>query len=167
MKRIIVSTLFLMASLGTITAQKNTDAKSKSALEKVEKEAKKSKEKADRDAAKLKQKADKDAESLKKKADKDAEKAKRKSDKDAAKVSGMKKDGTPDKRMKENKGSTATPPVVAPKSTTATPPVQAANKSADKSVGTDAKGRTIYEGPRGGRYYMTKSGNKEYIKKEK
>jgi colicin import membrane protein len=36
--------------------------------------------------------------------------------------------------------------------------------SVDKVVGKDASGRTIYEGPRGGRYYMTANGNKEYIK---
>ena len=42
---------------------------------------------------------------------------------------------------------------------------QGVNKSADKAVGTDAKGRTIYEGPRGGRYVLTPAGKKEYIKK--
>ena len=45
------------------------------------------------------------------------------------------------------------------------PAASAANKSADKAVGTDAKGRTIYEGPRGGRYVLTANGNKEYLKK--
>ena len=42
---------------------------------------------------------------------------------------------------------------------------QGVNKTADMAVGTDAKGRTIYEGPKGGRYVMTAAGNKEYIKK--
>ena len=41
---------------------------------------------------------------------------------------------------------------------------QAVN-AADPVVGTDAKGRTIYEGKRGGRYYVNANGNKEYIKK--
>ena len=175
MKRIIISTLFLIASLGTITAQKTSDAKSKSAQEKVDKEAKKAKEKADKDAAKLKKKADKDAEKAKGKAEKAAQKAKEKADNEASKVTkstGINKDGTPDKRMKKNKGTTTsntttttTPPIVAPKAPSA--PSQGVNKSADKSVGTDAKGRTIYEGPRGGRYTLTKNGNKEYIKRDK
>lgn len=63
---------------------------------------------------------------------------------------------------------TPTPtPTPAPKTTTAAPKTvtQGVNKSADKAVGTDAKGRTIYEGPRGGRYTLTAAGNKEYIKK--
>jgi hypothetical protein len=63
----------------------------------------------------------------------------------------------------------APPPAVTPRATTTTPAKPAAvnppNKSADKAVGTDAKGRTIYEGPRGGRYVLTAKGNKEYIKK--
>ena len=70
----------------------------------------------------------------------------------------------------------ATPPAPAPavkttpapataKTTATKPVVNPPNKSADKAVGTDAKGRTIYEGPRGGRYVLTASGNKEYLKK--
>lgn len=38
-------------------------------------------------------------------------------------------------------------------------------KSSDKVFGTDAKGRTIYEGKEGGHYYMNASGKKEYVKK--
>ncbi|HEX4374149.1 MAG TPA: hypothetical protein VHZ50_12685 [Puia sp.] len=45
--------------------------------------------------------------------------------------------------------------------------MQPVNKSADKIVGTDAKGRTIYQGARGGQYTLTANGNKEYIKKTK
>ena len=37
------------------------------------------------------------------------------------------------------------------------------NSSSDKSVGKDDKGRTIYEGPRGGRYYINSNGNKTYV----
>ena len=36
----------------------------------------------------------------------------------------------------------------------------------DKITGKDDKGRTIYEGPRGGRYYINSNGNKTYIKKD-
>jgi colicin import membrane protein len=59
-------------------------------------------------------------------------------------------------------------PTPAPATKTTTTPktvTQGVNKSADKAVGTDAKGRTIYEGPKGGRYVLTAAGNKEYIKK--
>lgn len=38
-------------------------------------------------------------------------------------------------------------------------------KSTDKVFGTDAKGRTIYEGKEGGHYYINASGKKEYVKK--
>jgi len=102
-----------------------------------------------------------------------------------AKSTGTNKDGTPDMRLKKNKDSVKAamnkpvppPPVVnnpvPPKTTTATttipkttsPAVNPVNKSADKVVGTDSKGRTIYEGPRGGHYYINKNGNKEYVKK--
>jgi colicin import membrane protein len=45
--------------------------------------------------------------------------------------------------------------------------MQPVNKSADKAIGTDAKGRTIYQGARDGQYTFTANGNKEYIKKDK
>ena len=102
------------------------------------------------------------------------------------KAKGTKKDGTPDMRLKANKVKATAPattpapvaiakPVKAPK-TKAIPPAApmpkptaqaahaAAGKTADKVIGTDAKGRTIYQGPRGGKYYIDKSGNKEYVK---
>ena len=41
------------------------------------------------------------------------------------------------------------------------------SKVPDKAISTDAKGRTIYEGPRGGRYYIDKNGKKEYLPKDK
>jgi len=109
------------------------------------------------------------------------------------KSTGTNKDGSPDMRLKKNKDSAkaaqakvttpATPAVKPPPpppatttnpkpATTTTVPTKPAapvvnppNKSADKVVGTDAKGRTIYEGPRGGHYYINSKGNKEYVKK--
>lgn len=36
--------------------------------------------------------------------------------------------------------------------------------SSDKIVGKTEEGRDIYQGPRGGHYYLTDSGNKEYVK---
>ena len=94
--------------------------------------------------------AQKKADKEKKKADKAAAKAAK-----TAKSDGTNKDGSPDMRLKKNKEAAKTA------KTTTTPAV----KTADKVVGTDDKGRTIYEGPRGGRYYINKNGNKEYIKK--
>lgn len=34
----------------------------------------------------------------------------------------------------------------------------------DKKVGVDAKGRTLYTGPRGGRYYIDDKGKKHYVR---
>jgi len=36
-----------------------------------------------------------------------------------------------------------------------------------KIVGQTKKGQNIYEGPRGGHFYYTESGNKVYVKKDK
>ena len=37
----------------------------------------------------------------------------------------------------------------------------------DKSIGKDDKGRTIYQGPRGGQYYINSNGNKTYLDADK
>ena len=105
---------------------------------------------------------------------------------------GIKKDGTPDMRYKKNREAVqkeTPPPAMNTPMTTATTsvpkktkttqrsttvpmnntrvtssvPMQGQNRSA-RVVGTDAKGRTIYEGPKGGRYYINGNGNKEYEK---
>ncbi len=105
---------------------------------------------------------------------------------------GLKKDGTPDMRLKANKTkaqtttTTVTPnttPVTKVQTQTTTTvqpktkPVQQVQpkvqtqvskttsvKTADAAIGTDAKGRTLYQGPKGGKYYINKNGNKEYVK---
>ena len=98
---------------------------------------------------------------------------------------GLKKDGTPDMRLKANKTKAQTTTTVAPAATPVTKtqttvqpkPVQQVQpkvqpqvskttsvKTADAVIGTDAKGRTLYQGPRGGKYYINKNGNKEYVK---
>jgi len=41
------------------------------------------------------------------------------------------------------------------------------NKSADKAIGKDASGRTIYLGAKGGQYVLSASGKKEYLPKAK
>jgi len=38
------------------------------------------------------------------------------------------------------------------------------NKSADKAIGKDSKGRTVYLGPKGGQYTLSESGKKQYLK---
>jgi hypothetical protein len=99
---------------------------------------------------------------------------------------GMKKDGTPDMRLKANKTKVqsttttvqpapAAQPATAVKTQAVTKPSQVhvqqstqttstTAKTADKSIGTDSKGRTIYQGPKGGKYYINPNGNKEYVK---
>ena len=105
--------------------------------------------------------------------------------KDDAKSStqaGVTKAGNPDMRFKANKEAKAKQDAqpVQPATTTThqTPATSAkanpqpaakampANASTDKVVGKDAKGRTIYEGPRDGQYILNAKGNKEYIKKQ-
>ena len=39
-----------------------------------------------------------------------------------------------------------------------------ANSSNDRKIGKDEKGRILYEGVNGGRYYFTHAGNKEYVR---
>ena len=60
-------------------------------------------------------------------------------------------------------------PTVKPEPTKVIKKVDKATEKAsagdDKISGKDDKGRTIYEGPRGGRYYINTNGNKTYIKK--
>ncbi len=147
----------------TKAQQEAADKAAAKAKEKADKAAAKAKEKADKEVAKKaaadKQAADKvaatKAAEAKDKADKAAAKAKEKADKAAAKA-------------KTVTAPTVTAPAVKPApapAPTVKPTVQPVNPSADKAVGTDDKGRTIYEGPRGGRYRLSKNGNKEYIKK--
>jgi hypothetical protein len=109
------------------------------------------------------------------------------------KSTGVNKDGTPDMRLKANKEAakakaakddaarsaavSASEPGTATATRTQTTTTRTATNSrsssvstsalsnGDKVIGTDDKGRTIYEGKRGGHYYINKNGNKEYIKR--
>lgn len=92
----------------------------------------------------------------------------------------LNKSGTPDKRFSANRQTKVTPmvtprvqptqtmqakTVLVPAKTTRTTVAHTSTvKTADKAIGTDAKGRTIYLGPQGGKYYIDKNGNKEYVK---
>ena len=104
--------------------------------------------------------------------------------KDAAKVSPkLKKDGTVDKRYKPKENS-ASPTGVA--KSTAGKAGAAANKAEAKTkkvirervsnekapktpdkVTGQYKGKKVYTGPRGGRYYINSNGNKTYISDDK
>ena len=57
------------------------------------------------------------------------------------------------------------PKTVSPKLIPQQPSLSPVVKTADKVISTDTKGRTIYEGSRGGHYYINKNGKKEYVKK--
>ncbi len=63
------------------------------------------------------------------------------------------------------------PVVTSPTVKPVTPPVKPVAptvirpSTTDKVIVTDDKGRTIYEGKKGGHYFINKNGNKEYVKK--
>lgn len=160
-----------------IAAQKKADKEAKALAKKQAKEAKASTAKTsivDKKAAAHKKKTDKEAKALAKKQAKEA-KGTTTANTTAAHLN---KNGTPDKRFKANKQPKVTTqaPESSPTQTGATTDPSKMTKSTshvahtntakthDKSIGTDAKGRTIYQGPRGGKYYITKNGNKEYVK---
>ena len=58
----------------------------------------------------------------------------------------------------------ATEKVTAAKTATTKKVTEGVNKSADKAIGKDAQGRTIYLGPKGGQYTLSESGKKAYLK---
>lgn len=175
MKKILISIVFMFGALTF------TNAQTAPATPQASKAVSKKQDKAAKDAAKdtkeAQKKADKDAEAMKKKQEVDDAKNK-------AKSTGINKNGTPDMRLKANKAVKAAnapvtnaqpaPPPSAPVTRTRTnapvakaqpAPVAPSNaNTTDKVLETDAKGRTIYEGKRGGRYYINKNGKKEYIK---
>lgn len=71
-------------------------------------------------------------------------------------ASRIKKDGTPDKRFKKTPAEEKEDM----KETTASK--SAEKKVKDKATGT-YKGKKVFTGPRGGRYYINKNGNKTYL----
>lgn len=66
-------------------------------------------------------------------------------------------ESAPPARIVEHKPAPRTPKTMVTSS-------QSQNSN-DKVIGKDDKGRTLYEGPRGGHYYINAEGNKEYVKK--
>ena len=142
MKKIFVITTFLSLLFlsGSLIAQKKQSKKRTDETEKVEKK-------------------------------KDVSDAKKKSaaDRTVHKSTGINKNGTPDMRLKVNKeakereASSAKTYPTSPRGQS--PTASTSSSTGDRVIGTDEKGRTIYEGKRGGHYYINKNGNKEYIKK--
>ncbi|HVT84194.1 MAG TPA: hypothetical protein VHD35_03285 [Chitinophagaceae bacterium] len=167
----IVMILLLLGTCSLAFAQKTTSKtdKSKTTTKEVKKSTGVNKNgspdmrlKANKEAKKAAEEKAKQEEEAKKAA---AEKAKQ--EKEAKKVAEEKakkeedaKKTAAEKTKKESEAKAKS---------TAKTSIQKANvaNTPDKIVGKDSKGRTIYEGPRGGRYYINASGTKEYITKDK
>lgn len=160
MKKIAIILAFVFGIFSISKAQTTTSSKAKTSISKQ-----------DKAAIAAQKKADKEAKALAKKQAKEAKAT------PAANTTAthLNKNGTPDKRFKANKQPKVVTQTPAPEqtgATTTTPKAKSTSnvahtntpKTPDKSIGTDAKGRTIYQGPRGGKYYLTKNGNKEYVK---
>ena len=60
--------------------------------------------------------------------------------------------------------SRCNPPILGQESTSSTGSASTSTESTSSSTSSD---RTIYTGPRGGKYYINSKGNKTYIKKKK
>ena len=166
MKKIITILLFLFGAFSVSMAQTT----SPTAPTTVSKQ--------DKATLAAQKKADKQAKALEKKQVKVVNEAAHANN---ATTAHLNKNGTPDKRFKANMPIATPPaqaktPTVAPVQTKAaaapamakrqTHPVMQSPmvKTADKAIGTDAQGRTIYQGPKGGKYYINKEGHKEYVK---
>ncbi|WP_051347822.1 hypothetical protein [Asinibacterium sp. OR53] len=156
MKKIFTLSLAFALLLGSVQAFAQTK---ETAKEKAKKEAADKKKAA---ADKAKAEADKAQQAAAAKQAKAAEKAQKAAAAKEAKAATVKKMAPVAAKPIAPAPATAKPAAPAPAPKVAAP----AAKTADKVVGTDAKGRTIYEGPRGGHYYINKNGNKEYVKKQ-
>jgi len=144
--------MFLVLTIGTnaIAGTVDTAKMSKTAKKKAKMAA---------DAAKDKAKTTTDAAKDKAKTTTDAAKDKAKTTADAAKD----KAKTTTDQAKDAAATTAT----AAKAKAKKSVTDVENKSADKAIGKDASGRTIYLGPKGGQYVLSASGKKEYLSKDK
>jgi len=61
-----------------------------------------------------------------------------------------------------NVSAQTTPAQTTPATTTTTKAATPAAKNNDKIIGTDAKGNKVYQGPKGGQYYINSKGVKTY-----
>lgn len=164
MKKISIIVLLMFGILSTSIAQA-TSAGPKTSVSKQ-----------DKAAIAAQKKADKEAKALAKKQAKEAKLASPSN----TTIAHLNKNGTPDKRFKDNnqpkvttQAQTQSQPTTAvetkshvAKVTRSTTHLARTNTATtpDKAISTDAEGRTIYQGPRGGKYYVNKNGNKEYVK---
>jgi colicin import membrane protein len=164
--------LCMLFVFSTALFAQETKAKIKKAAAKTEKAIEKAADKTDKavknGAAKTKEAANKTADKTEKAATKAADKTKETASK-------IKKDGTPDKRFKDNDVKEVKATKTKVKKTAAEEKEDlketAASKSAEKKVKDKVtgsyKGKKVYTGPRGGTYYINKNGNKTYISDDK
>jgi colicin import membrane protein len=110
------------------------------------------------DTAKKENKAEKDKKSTKEVKTEKKEKKSNKEVRTDKKDEKADKEKKSDKEVKADKKNDKTDKSVNTKKET---------KSDDKVIGKDDKGRTIYEGPRGGHYYINANGNKTYVERDK
>lgn len=155
----------------TKTAKKvetKTKATAKKVGDKTEKTAKKVETKIETTAKKVGDKTEKIAKKTETKIKTTTTKAADKTEKTASKVeaktkgtaSRIKKDGTPDKRFKMT-------PAEEKEDLKDTPASRVAEKKVKDKVTGSYKGKKVFTGPRGGRYYINKNGNKTYISDDK
>src|SRR5215468_10342399 len=145
MKKIILF-VFVLIGLATLSHAQTTDTKKETA-KKTEKEVKHSTGTNKNGTPDMRTKENKEA-----KAAADKEKAEKEKAEKEAKAKADKEKAEKEKAEKEAHAKAQTQAKAA---TSAAKPA-----GADKVVGKDAKGRTLYEGPKGGKYYINSQGNK-------
>ena len=147
----------LMIGTNAIAGTVDTAKMSKSAKKKAKMAADKATDKAKTTADQAKDKSKATADKAKDKATATANQAKDKATATADKAKDKAKETTDVAKDKAKMASDKAKKTVA----------DVPNKSADKAIGKDASGRTIYLGPKGGQYVLSASGKKEYLSKDK
>ena len=169
MKRIIVTVCLFFGLFLSGMAQTSTSKADEKAAKEAQKKADKEKKKAEKDAAKSTGTNKDGSPDMRLKKNKDAKA-------NADKAKNVVQPPAPAPAAKPTQPAVTPPvkpaPMVTPPTVKPTiPPVKpvipavATPGTTDKVIGTDDKGRTIYEGKRCGHYYINKNGNKEYVKK--
>jgi colicin import membrane protein len=194
MKKLTIALLFLFGVVTAGVAQTTTSPTPTTSVSKADKAALAAQKKADKAALTAQKKADKEAKVAQKNADKAAKDAQKSTglNKDGSPDKRLKANKQPKVQAPMTPAQTTIAPPTSTKTQAAprTAATQAAprpattqttaaptaptrtqmaptTKTADVASGTDAKGRTIYTGPRGGHYYIDKNGHKEYVKQPK
>ncbi|HAK75505.1 MAG TPA: hypothetical protein DCM71_01005 [Runella sp.] len=99
-----------------------------------------------------------------KKDKKEDKKDKKEDKKDKKEDKADKKEDKADNADKKSKGTKVKPAAKEDDGKEADGSTRKKVAGADKTMGKDDKGRTIYQGPRGGQYYINSNGNKTYLK---